>query len=71
MIKTNSEKLKAAQADDIRRQRYTLLTACDWAMFSDAPTDKNAWTVYRQALRDISNQDGFPENIIWPTPPAL
>ena len=70
MIKTNSEKLKSAQAAAMRRQRDTLLAGCDWAMVSDAPTDKNAWTVYRQALRDISNQDNFPENIIWPTPPA-
>jgi hypothetical protein len=29
----------------------------------------DAWKIYRQALRDVPNQDGFPQNVIWPTKP--
>ena len=32
--------------------------------------DKKAWAEYRQALLDIPQQEGFPDNIIWPTPPT-
>lgn len=31
------------------------LKASDWAMTSDAPTDKSAWAEYRQKLRDLPN----------------
>ena len=37
----------------MRYQRDLLLAASDWAMTSDAPTDKQAWTDYRQQLRDF------------------
>ena len=53
----------------IRRKRDELLRASDWTQVSDAPVDKTAWALYRQALRDISTQSGFPNNITWPTEP--
>jgi hypothetical protein len=37
----------------MRKHRNRLLTESDWAMATDAPTDKEAWAVYRQALRDF------------------
>jgi len=37
----------------MRTRRNRLLAASDWAMTSDAPTDKQAWEAYRQALRDF------------------
>jgi hypothetical protein len=37
----------------MRLQRDRLLAASDWAMATDAPTDKTAWATYRQALRDF------------------
>jgi len=37
----------------MRIHRDALLTASDWAMAPDAPTDKTAWAKYRQALRDL------------------
>jgi hypothetical protein len=37
----------------MRLQRNRLLAESDWAMATDAPTDKEAWSVYRQALRDF------------------
>lgn len=54
-------------------QRNTLLKSSDWTQLPDVPlTDeqKAQWSVYRQALRDITDQQGFPENIVWPTEPA-
>lgn len=53
----------------VKNRRNTLLTECDWAMLPDAPTDKNLWSIYRQALRDIPEQEGFPFTIVWPTKP--
>ena len=37
----------------MRHHRDRVLAASDWAMTSDAPTDKQAWSDYRQALRDF------------------
>ena len=37
----------------MRAQRDRLLAASDWAMATDAPTDKTVWATYRQALRDF------------------
>ena len=52
-----------------RTQRDRLLSQSDWTMISDAPVDQAAWVTYRQALRDVPLQTGFPENIVWPVAP--
>lgn len=60
-------------ATDARLTRDKLLTACDWTQVSDCPLgegDKLAWVTYRQALRDVPEQAGFPETITWPEMPA-
>ena len=36
---------------------------------NDSPVDKDAWAVYRQALRDVPAQSGFPWDVAWPTQP--
>jgi hypothetical protein len=56
----------AAQA---RAERNALLAASDWTQVPDAPVDQAAWAAYRQALRDITSQEGFPEAITWPVAP--
>ena len=61
-----------AGADDraaaaIRTERDAKLTSCDWTQVADAPVDQAAWATYRQALRDIPAQVGFPNEITWPT----
>lgn len=56
-----------------RTQRDALLAACDWTQGNDSPlsaTDKAAWANYRQALRDVPEQAGFPATITWPSVPA-
>jgi Phage tail assembly chaperone protein len=58
---------KAAQ---IRALRNTKLTESDWTQLPDNTVDKAAWASYRQGLRDISLQSGFPWDITWPTQPG-
>jgi len=57
---------KAAQ---IRSQRNQFLTATDWTQVLDTPIDRTAWAAYRQALRDITSQEDFPNNVVWPKNP--
>ena len=57
------------QAASVRLERNALLTSSDWTQVADAPVDKTLWAAYRQALRDISTQDGFPWSVQWPTQP--
>lgn len=58
-----------ALADAIRDRRDQLLTDSDWTQMPDASVDQAAWATYRQALRDIPQQAGFPTDITWPTKP--
>ena len=58
------------EADEARTQRDALLSQSDWTQVSDAPVDQAAWAEYRQELRDVPQQSGFPEKINWPSKPA-
>ena len=53
----------------LRYWRDGELVATDWTQVADAPVDKAAWATYRQELRDIPLQSGFPLEVIWPTQP--
>ena len=57
------------QAASNRAKRNALLTTSDWTQVADAPVNQAAWAVYRQALRDVPDQAGFPETINWPVAP--
>lgn len=70
MIKINQDKKKRMFADHVRFDRDRLLEECDWRSLADAPGDRGAWLQYRQELRDITKQDGFPDNVTWPVPPS-
>ena len=59
----------AEQAASVRAQRTQLLKDCDWTQIADSTADKTAWATYRQALRDITGQAGFPWTITWPNDP--
>jgi len=61
--------LDAQQAASVRSQRTQKLAESDWTQVADAPVDKAAWAVYRQALRDVTTQTGFPWEVIWPAKP--
>jgi len=54
----------------VRIHRDRLLAASDWAMTADAPTDKEAWAAYRQALRDFPTTWVPSEEADFPEPPV-
>ena len=59
----------AEQAANVRRSRTEMLKDSDWTQIADSTADKTAWATYRQALRDITGQAGFPWTITWPKDP--
>ncbi|NTV25941.1 MAG: hypothetical protein HGB01_06995 [Chlorobiaceae bacterium] len=61
-----SEELSAL----VRKRRNELLTASDWTQLPDVTLNTEAWRGYRQALRDITAQTGFPRVIEWPVAPG-
>lgn len=58
------------KAAEIRAERNTKLAATDWTQTADVPQSvKDSYAPYRQALRDVPSQSGFPNEIVWPTQP--
>lgn len=57
------------QATAARADRTKRLADSDWTQLADSTADKEAWATYRQALRDITDQAGFPWTITWPDAP--
>jgi hypothetical protein len=60
--------LDAEAAKAARSQRDSLLAATDWMALSDVTMSAEMAT-YRQALRDITAQEGFPHSVNWPAKP--
>lgn len=53
-----------------RTERDHLLLSSDWTQVPDAPVEnKTEWAAYRQELRDVTEQIGFPFSINWPAAP--
>lgn len=62
-----------AKSTAVRAERNSMIATCDWTQLPDSPLNslqRADWVEYRQALRDITAQDGFPWEISWPTPPT-
>ena len=62
----------AEQAKSVRATRDSKLAECDWRVIKAAETATTldaAWATYRQALRDVTGQSGFPWTITWPDAP--
>ena len=60
------------RAEAVRQERSLRLRECDWTQAADVPLSadqRTAWATYRQALRDVTKQPGFPDAIIWPEAP--
>lgn len=60
----------AEQAKAVRDDRNKRLADCDWTQLADAPVNHTEWATYRQALRDVTAQAGFPWEIEWPSQPS-
>jgi hypothetical protein len=60
----------ANQGESVRIDRNARLAESDWTQLADAPVNTKAWAAYRQELRDVTSQVGFPWNINWPEIPS-
>jgi len=63
----------AAKWDAVRVERDRLLAQSDWTRMDDAPlsdVERAAWAVYRQALRDVPQTFGSPDDVVWPEVPS-
>ena len=59
----------SAKESEVRQQRNALLSDCDWTQLPDAPVPAAPWAAYRQELRDVTAQSGFPWDAVWPEAP--
>lgn len=55
---------------NVREDRNRLLSETDFMLLPDYPSVPEGLLEYRQKLRDITNQAGFPSHIEWPVFPA-
>lgn len=56
--------------NEVRAERKRRLSATDWTQLPDVPlATKKQWAMYRQALRDLPEQFGFPTEVVWPETP--
>ena len=64
----DKEPIDNQQAENIRNRRDELIKKSDWRAVTDRKLEPE-WKEYRQALRDISEQEGFPHDVKWPVDP--
>jgi hypothetical protein len=60
------------QSQFLRMDRNQRLYESDWTQLNNCPLSSQLieqWNVYRQALRDITSQPGWPWTVTWPTAP--
>lgn len=63
-----------SKIEQVRDERRPKLSETDWTQIPDnqlTPEQKQQWADYRQQLRDITTQSGFPWTVIWPQPPEI
>jgi hypothetical protein len=61
--------IESQTAKAVRADRNKRLAESDWTQLIDAPVNVAQWSAYRQALRDVPEQAGFPFNVNWPVQP--
>lgn len=72
-VQVGQEFWDVVEATNVRCKRNELLADCDWVVVKSLETSTPVpqdWAAYRQALRDIPQQAGFPHNVTWPTEPG-
>ena len=70
LVQAEVERLIAEQpAKEARATRDRLIAETDWMALSDVQMS-DGWAAYRQALRYVPEQPGFPDNIDWPQIPG-
>ena len=76
MTETEIEAVTKEREAEVRSDRNMKLYMCDWTQLNDVSENfsddfVNAWQDYRNQLRKITDQDGFPWDVEWPTPPTI
>jgi hypothetical protein len=69
---TDAQKQKILTGS-LKADRDALLKLTDWTQCGDVVISEeqvNAWKIYRQELRDVTKQPGFPNTVVWPAPPG-
>jgi hypothetical protein len=70
VLEMDSEEMLAVDSQMCREKRTHELKKSDWIELSSVSLpNKEEWITYRQALRDVPQQSGFPYTITWPTEP--
>jgi hypothetical protein len=72
--KRSPEEIYDLSVNSVKTQRNIFLQASDWTDTASAPARLGQemyqnWQTYRQELRDVTSQSGYPFNVVWPTPP--
>jgi hypothetical protein len=58
------------KAAEVRVERNAKLASTDWTQTVDTPqATKDKYAIYRQTLRDVPAQSGFPNTVVWPDAP--
>ena len=73
VIALSAEELQQVEdnaAASVRATRNEKLAATDWTQLADQSSIAATWTTYRQELRDLPAQSGFPFTVTWPTEPS-
>jgi hypothetical protein len=72
MNQDEKNEVNVKQAINVRYQRNGKLQETDWVLLPDSPLSdamKQTMIVYRQQLRDVTEQSGFPWDVVWPNNP--
>lgn len=60
----------ATKSASVKAERNRLLAESDWTQLPDVHVDRESWAAYRENLRTIKSQPGFPWEVNWPEPPV-
>ena len=69
-IFTENQDTKEQYMRGLRNERNYRLAESDWTQLADAPTNREAWAMYRQMLRDMPNSTANPASPVWPEKPT-
>ncbi len=73
-VDTRTEQQKYQDAAmTVLQQRNKMLYSTDWTQIPNNPLTsekQQEWATYRQELRDVPEQQGYPYTVVWPVPPT-
>ncbi len=67
---TEIDSMRSQKEKEVKEIRDQLLAKSDWTQLADVSVDQKKWRLYRESLREITKQTGFPYNVDWPKEPS-